>query len=278
MVQSSKSNSAEGGWDLVSLPEAPLICILLIGRGSRGKSFLTRMIVEYLATRTTQPAKKVSVVDGDRTNPTTSTHIPHAIRPEAADEVNYRPWVRQVLCMPRAEDAHVIIDLGASADNTVKQIVYDLDLVSFFKGQNVTFVLIHCIGPDLADLAYIEAFEANMSGPESRQVLAPTATIVAINAGVARGSGDSRSDFKTILEDECITTLRERGAQVLTIPFLSHMRTIEEGRHTIAKAMDAALPKDEKLRLNAMDQFEVSEWWKGLTKQFDTISALGWLP
>ena len=278
MAQTIRPVSTEGSREKFSSPQVDFVCVLLIGRGSRGKSFFARMLHEYLASKPIPPAKKLLVVDGDRTNPTTSTHIPDAIRPEHADEVSYREWVRDMLCMAQDKQAHVIIDLGAAADNAIKQIVYELDLVSFFQRQQVQFVLVHCIGPDLADLAYIDAFEADLSGPESRKVLAPTATIVAVNAGVARGSGDPRKDFEAILSDQRITNVKERGARILTIPFLRQMRRIEEGNHTIARAVDAARHDDDSLHLNAIDQFEVMEWWKALTKQFATLSATGWLP
>ena len=78
-------------------PEAPTPKLFLpVGRGSRGKTFLARWLIDRAQTQ----GREIVVADADRTNPSLAGYLNGVLTPPSADENEMGEWFKALCEQP----------------------------------------------------------------------------------------------------------------------------------------------------------------------------------
>ena len=162
----AKSNQVPSAFQPATQPKL----VVPLGRGARGKSFLVRWMVE----RAQSQGRDIVVADADRTNATLSSFFDGVVTPPSADDRDVKEFLAQFIERQIEEKFSAVLDLGGG-DLVLKQVARETQLVAFLSQHGITPVAIHCIGPDVDDLAYLQDVE--QSG-----IFAPDATVLVLTS------------------------------------------------------------------------------------------------
>jgi hypothetical protein len=192
------------------------------GRGKVGKSVLLRYGIERHLANGGNPV----IADCDRTNATLAAFFPAAIRPKSAEDGDVRDWLNTLLDDQAEHQRTIYLDLGGG-DLSLHAWARELDLVPFLQENGVTPVLVHCLGSDVDDLAYLRDLE---------RVFAPPHTAIMLNEGMVPANKAPLSAFEPTLDDEVLQAAVRRGAKVVRMPRLGCMQQVEQRRLTFEAA------------------------------------------
>lgn len=194
------------------------------GRGKVGKSVMLRFGIERCLARGGDPI----VADADRTNATLTAFFPSSIRPPSSEDGDVRDWLNSLIDAQVEHRRSIFLDLGGG-DLSLHAWARDLDLVPFLIDNGITPVLIHCLGSDLDDLAYLRDLEG---------VFAPPHTAILLNEGLVPANKAPLTAFEPTLQHEVFRAAKARGAVVVRLPRLGCMQELERRRLTIQAAID----------------------------------------
>lgn len=230
-----------------------------LGRGSRGKTFLTRWMVE----RARNGGRDVVVADIDRTNASLSSYFNDAGRPLSADDRDVEAFFSGLIESQIASNSSVVADFGGG-DLIIKRLAREIDLTNFLASNGIEAVAIHLIGPDPDDLAYLESVEDGM-------VFAPPATILVLNEALCPPHRTPHAAFQeTINMHDIFKRTLGRGAQLVRMPRLQPSDEINALRLTFQEA------EHGQTSLGPWKRQQVSLWRRDMELAFAKIST--WLP
>jgi hypothetical protein len=112
------------------------------------------------------------------------------------------------------------LDLGGG-DLMLKTWTPDLDLANFLPKHGVTPVLVHLIGSDLDDLAYLRDMES---------AFAPKHTVLVLNEAAVPPGRATHVAFAPILRHEIFVAALNRGARTIQMPRLGCMQHLDRRR------------------------------------------------
>ena len=218
MAKSTSSEPAVIDRELPSTAEAAKqpTMVIAAGRGKVGKSVTLRWMIERALARGDLPV----IADADRTNATLSAFFPLAIRPASAEDEDVRLFLNALADDQIGSRANCFLDLGGG-DLTLKQWTRDLDLSAFLTSYGIRPVLLHLLGSDVDDLAYLRDLET---------VFAPPHTAIVLNAGMVPTGRSPTTAFAPILEHTVFLDAITRGAKVLKMPRLGVMQDVDARR------------------------------------------------
>jgi hypothetical protein len=117
-------------------------------------------------------------------------------------------------------------------------------------------VLLHLLGSDVDDLAYLRDLET---------VFAPPHTAIVLNAGMVPTGRSPTTAFAPILEHPVFLDAITRGAKVLKMPRLGVMQDVDARRLSFAAATEgAALPPTARQM--------VQMWRRDMEKAFEEVT------
>lgn len=242
------------GWVQEPIGDQPRL-IVAGGRGKVGKSVLLRYSIERHLVRGNTPV----IADADRTNATLAAFFPAAIRPKSAEDGDVREWLNTLLDDQAEHRRTIYLDLGGG-DLSLHAWARELDLVAFLQENGVIPVLIHCLGSDIDDLAYLRDLE---------QVFAPPHTAILLNEGLVPANKAPLTAFEPTLDHQVFKAAIARGASVVRMPRLGCMQQIEQRRLTF----EAASERSSGLGLTTCQMVKV--WRRQLDKTLEPI--LPWI-
>jgi hypothetical protein len=190
--------------------------IIAAGRGKVGKSVTLRWIIEEMLSRGGEPV----IADADRTNPTLLSFFAHATRPASAEDDDVRLWLNDLVDTQIEKRTTVFLDLGGG-DQMLKQWSRELDLAAFLEQHGITPVLLHLLGSDVDDLAYLRDLET---------VYAPKQTALILNEGMVPAGRSAASVFEPVVADPIFKAAMKRGAKVVRLPRLGCMQEVDRRR------------------------------------------------
>ena len=196
--------------------------IIAAGRGKVGKSTILRWAIEQNVAAGSSPV----IADGDRTNPTLAAFFPQAIRPPSAEDMDVRDWLNNLADTQIEHRQTVYLDLGGG-DQTLRQWTRDLDLGPFLIEHGITPVLLHLLGSDLDDLAYLRDIETSLK---------PRHTAIILNEGMVASGRSPLAAFEPVISHSVFKTSVDRGAKVLKMPRLGCMQEVDRRRLSFADA------------------------------------------
>lgn len=244
----------------------PILWIAL-GRQRVGKTALLNTAVQYFRTR----GNPIRVWNADQQN---RSHTLSVFFPDAEEVPNSgiedgKTWIEG-----RIEDLihhryDAVLDVGGGATG-FHRLVQEVPLLEAIEGSAVRVVGLFCVGPETADLDYLEQFaEADM--------FMPSASVIVLNSGLVLSGRSTMGAFKPIAEHRVIKSATEKGAQVAVLPALSCMSQVTDRGLTFQEALSGqAKPGGQPLAL--FDRARVNRWWtRDVPGFFDSIPP-EWLP
>ena len=231
------------------------VLLIGLGRGRTGKSTALRLLLD----RARSQGRPVIPADGDRSNATLTSYYADATRPRSAEDEDVRVWLTEILDRMVSDRVSVVLDLGGG-DRTLAAFGRDLGLVEFCQAVGVRAVALHFIGPDLDDLAHVDAME-------SSRAFAPERTAIVLNEGLVRAGQTPSRAFEPIMEREEFRAVMKRGAEWVIMPRLGCMPDLDQRRLGFYGQTDG---------LGPARSFMVQEWRRKMEAGFSSIGD--WLP
>lgn len=234
------------------------------GRGNRGKTLFTRWVVEDAR----NAGREVIVADGDCTNQTLSAYFPDASSPSSADQLTVTKWFEELIETQIKSRKSLIVDFGAG-DRTLKHAAHDLLLDTFLNHCEIRPVLIHFVGPDPDDLAYVQSFETG-------SLFAPAATIIVYNQfAIPPHVPPSAAFADSVAESAVIQQILHRNGEIVAMPTLGCSHEIERRRLGFIDAADGQTNGDLS-PLGLIDRQRVRLWQAEMKSRFSNVAS--WLP
>ncbi len=236
--------------------------ILPVARGSRGKTFLARCLID----RAQMQGREIVVADADRTNPSLAGYLNGVQAPPSADDNEMREWFRALCERQIAERFNLLIDLGGG-DLLLKQMARRVDLVPFLKMNGIDVVAIHLIGPERDDLAYLRDLEID-------GLVAPEATILVLNESLAPQNLSIKSAFQPVFEHPIFKSALNRGAKLVWMPRLDVAHEISARRLPFTAA-EAGAATEDLPPLGPWNRQLITMWLRAMEHNFAPVAS--WL-
>ena len=255
---------AAGATPSTTSASAQPLCVIPLGRGTRGKTWWVRWAVG----RALVHGREVVIADADRTNATLSAFFDRVVTPPSADEADMRDWFAAFIERQIADRFTTLIDLGGG-DLILKQLAREIGLVGFLERYGICPVAVHLLGPDRDDLAYLHDVEQD-------GLFAPAATILVLNeALVPRGRSDKAAFQSTILEHPTFLKALDRGAKVIWMPRLAVAHEVDSRRLTFTAAEENQV-KPGQTPIGPWNRQLIQNWLADMEGNFAPVAH--WLP
>ncbi|MGI4939528.1 MAG: hypothetical protein ACRYHQ_02975 [Janthinobacterium lividum] len=234
-----------------------------VGRGFHGKSAYAR----WQAEEAQEHGRPLLIADADRTNPTLSKYISGVVRPPSSEEGDMRDWSIATFNTTIETRVSTIVDFGGG-DLVLKKLAREMDLVRFFGDYDVGVTILHFIGPDLDDLAYLRDMEKD-------GLLAPEATILVLNQALVPVGRSSETAFAPVLEHRFFREALDRRARVVVMPRLVPIQEVDARLLTFGAAAEGktieGLPP-----IGPFNRSLIARWRRDMKANFTSVAE--WLP
>jgi Zeta toxin len=231
--------------------------IFAVGRGGRGKTVANRWMID----RALNQGRQIIIADADRTNQTLAAFFGELVvsPPSAADD-DMRPWLDGLLEKAIEQRQSLIVDLGGG-DQILKHAAMEFDLAGFLAQNGITPVVLHFVGADSDDLAYLRETERN-------GLLAPEKTTIVFNAGVVPAGVSLDAAWTKHEKDPALKAAVARGAQLVRMPRLACMTLLDDKRLRFTEASGS--------KIGLTNAQRVLMWLREMERSFAPIAS--WLP
>ncbi|MCC0808822.1 hypothetical protein FPV16_21880 [Methylobacterium sp. W2] len=238
--------------------------ILLLGRGSRGKTLLAR----WMLGRAEDAGRETLAGDGDRTNQTLARSYRHTVSPPSADDAEVRGWVAGLVEAQIRDRFNLVLDMGGG-DLTVKALAREMELLPWLTGLGIDLVAVHVIGPAGDDVAYVESVEEG-------GLLASPYTALVLNEGVVPLGRSPHAAFSESVQAHPIFAATVgRGACIVSMPRLEPAPDLEERGIPFSLAAQGLAPPGVT-PLGPWKAQQTLLWLRRMEERFASISE--WLP
>ncbi len=254
--------------EVVTPPEdrRPVV-IVVVGRQRVGKTTFLNTTVQFLRAHGGQ----VVVWNADKLNQTYSLSMfsGDVLEPLSPDAEEVKSWLEERFIHLAEHRYDAVLDIGGG-DTPLARLVEEVPIVRTLERRGIRVVLVHVLGPEMADLDYLQRFMAE-------DLLAPEATLVVLNEGLVLTGRSAAFAFSHVQRHPAFLSAGSNGAQVVLMPRLSCMSQVTDRHLTFAEAMNG-VTKPGTPALSFFDQERVALWWeRELPGFFGAIPAL-WLP
>ena len=132
------------------------VLMIVVGRQRVGKTTFLNALAQYLRGH----GASFEIWDADKMNATNNMSLFHreALQPTSVDPEDVKAWLEQRFTdlVERRFDA--MLDVGGG-DTPLARLVAEVPIVPTLEDEGVRVVVVHVVGPDLADLDYLDRFE-----------------------------------------------------------------------------------------------------------------------
>jgi hypothetical protein len=244
----------------------PILWIAL-GRQRVGKTAVLNTAVQYFRAH----GNPVRVWNADQQNRSHSLSLFFADA-EGIDEGGIedgKAWIEDRITDQIKHRYDAVLDVGGGATGFSK-LVREVPLLEAIEGSAVRVVGLFCIGPERADLDYLEQFaEVDM--------FMPSASVIVLNNGLVLSGRSASGAFKSVLDHPVIRNAVSHGARAAMFPALSCMAQVTDRGLTFAEAMDGR-GKNGGEPLSLFDRARVNRWWTRDVPDFFGRLPQDWLP
>ncbi len=244
----------------------PLLLVAL-GRQRVGKTALLNTIVQYFRAKGIQ----IEVWNADQQNRThsLSTFFPDADCPAESNLADSREWIERKLRDQAERRYHAVLDAGGGFTGFTA-LVEDVPVIEFLGANGVDVIGLFCVGPEKADLDYLDTFSKHA-------VFMPAATMIVMNAGLVLSGRSPEPAFQPIVAHPTFTAALSRGARVAMFPSLTCMSAVTDRGLTFEEAADGKLKPGQE-PMSFFDPTRVREWWTKKVPDFFGKFPPEWLP
>ena len=193
----------------------------------------------------------------------------NVLEPTGADAEDVKAWLEDRFAHLVEHRYDAVLDIGGG-DTPLARLVEEVPIIRTLERRGIRVLLVHVLGPEMADLDYLEKFMAE-------NLLAPEATLIVLNDGLVLSGRSAQYAFSAVKEHPALLKALEHGGEMVLMPRLSCMSQVTDRHLTFADAMNG-VNKPGTPSLSFFDQERVAVWWdRELPKFYSSIPAL-WLP
>jgi hypothetical protein len=242
------------------------VLMVVVGRQRVGKTSFLNALAQYLQER----GAEFAIWDTDQMNTTNNMSVFHAEASTPASErrEDVKAWLeaRFLDIAERRYDA--LLDVGGG-DTPLTQLVEDVPVAAALSELGVRVVVVHVLGPDVADLDYLDRFERNLFTPD--------AVLIVRNSGLILNGRSNDIAFASLEGHAGLQRAVRSGAALVFLPRLACMSEVTDRGLSFAEAMNGKVGTDGK-GLSIFDRLRVRKWWTDeLPRVFGEIPT-EWLP
>lgn len=244
------------------------VLMIAVGRQRVGKTAFLNTTAQFVRAH----GGNVVIWNADTLNKTHSLSLFHSdvLEPPSSDFEDVKAWLEERFIDMAERGYDAMLDIGGG-ETPLARLVDEVPIVATLEDEGVRVVLVHVIGPELADLDYLEGFIA-----ENR--FAPEATVLVLNKGLVLTGRSEGVAFAEVKKHRAFVLAISRGAIIATMPKLPCMSAVTDRGLTFEEAMRGVEKKGQR-RLSLFDKQRVVHWWRTELSPFyrEEIPAL-WLP
>ncbi len=243
------------------------ILLVALGRQRVGKTALLNTAVQYFRTQ----GNSIRVWNADQQNRshTLSMFFPDAEEVPAAGVDDGKDWIEDRIGHLITHRYDAVLDVGGGATGFAK-LVQEVPVLEAIEGSGIRVVGLFCVGPEKADLDYLQQFA-------EVDTFMPAASVIVMNGGLVTSGRSAAGAFKTIMAHDTIRRAVGRGAQIAIMPALSCMAQVTDRGLTFAEAMNGDA-KGGAEPLSLFDRARVNRWWSRDVPEFFGQMPAEWLP
>ena len=210
------------------------VLMIVVGRQRVGKTTFLNALAQYLRGH----GASFEIWDADKMNATNNMSLFHreALQPTSVDPEDVKAWLEQRFTdlVERRFDA--MLDVGGG-DTPLARLVAEVPIVPTLEDEGVRVVVVHVVGPDLADLDYLDRFEQD-------DLFAPEATLIVMNGELVLSGRGLDFAFQQINDHDTITRSLTKGARIVEMPRLACMGAVTDRGLTFEDAMNGKVGSD----------------------------------
>ena len=243
------------------------VLMIVVGRQRVGKTTFLNTAVQFLRAH----GGEVVVWNADKLNRTysLSNFSDDVLEPSSADAEDVKAWLEDCFAHLAQHRYDAVLDIGGG-DTPLARLVEEVPIVRTMERRGIRVLLVHVLGPEMADLDYLERFL-------TESLLAPEATLIVLNDGLVLTGRSAHFAFAGVKQHPALIDAVLGGAKVVLMPKLSCMSQVTDRVLTFTDAMNG-VDKPGAAPLSFFDQERVAVWWeRDLPAFFASIPEL-WLP
>lgn len=243
------------------------VVIVVVGRQRVGKTSFLNATVQFLRAH----GGEVVVWNADKLNRTYSLSMfsSDVLEPTGADAEDVKAWLEDRFTHLVEHRYDAVLDIGGG-DTPLARLVEEVPIVRTLERRGIRMLLVHVLGPEMADLDYLERFM-------SENLLTPEATLIVLNNGLVLSGRSAHFAFAAVKEHPALLEAIEHGAKLVLMPRLSCMSQVTDRHLTFVDAMNG-VTKPGTPSLSFFDQERVAVWWEREMPQFFASIPALWLP
>jgi hypothetical protein len=243
------------------------LLLVALGRQRVGKTALLNTIVQYFRAQ----GSEIEVWNADQQNRThsLSTFFPDASLPPDGGLMDTRGWIEGKLKEQAEHGHHAVLDAGGGFTG-FSALVEDVPVISALAAQGTDVIGLFCVGPEQADLDYLDSFSKT-------EVFMPEATMIVMNAGLVLSGRSPGAAFAPIAKNAVFEAAVDRGAKVAMFPALTCMAEVTDRGLTFEEAAAGKI-KPGQQPMSMFDPTRVREWWTKKVPDFFGNFPPEWLP
>lgn len=243
------------------------VLFVTVGRQRVGKTTLENLVIQALRER----GANLQIWNADQLNVTYSLSLfhPDVLQPPSTDFEDVKAWLEERIQDQMDGQYDALLDVGGG-ETALSRLVQEIPIVQTMESHGIRVVLVHVIGPEQADVDYLQHFMRH-------ELFTPEATLIVLNGGLVLSGRSIGNAFADIFEHPVIAEAESKGAVVAIMPALSCMSKVTDRGLTFLEAAEGTT-KGKHTRLSFFDQERVSIWWRKAVPAFLATIPAHWLP
>jgi len=243
------------------------VVIVIVGRQRVGKTTVANTLVQFLRAH----GGEIVVWNADKLNRTYSLSIFHqdALEPPSVDPEDVKSWLEDRFAHLIQHHYDAVLDIGGG-DTPLARLVQEVPIVRTLERRGIRVVLVHVVGPEMADLDYLERFLAE-------NLFTAEATLIVLNDGLVLSGRSANFAFTGVKQHPAFLNALQHGAEIVLMPKLACMSQVTDRGLTFTEAMNG-VNKPGAAPLSFFDQERVATWWENELPQFFRSIPPLWLP
>lgn len=251
----------------IATPDRRPVLLTTVGRQRVGKTTFLNILIQALRAQ----GAEMAVWNADQLNTTHNLALFHedVVQPLSADMEDVKAWLEERIQDQIEGQYNALLDVGGG-ETPLSKLVREVPIVRSLERRGIRVVLVHVIGPDPADVDYLAHYMR-------RDLFAPEATLIVLNAGLVLSGRSVVQAFEPILEHPVMVEAVSKGAKIAHLPALACMTKVTDRGLSFADASEG-VTKPGQARLSFLDQERVGIWWERDIPSFIASIPPLWLP
>jgi hypothetical protein len=243
------------------------VLLIAVGRQRVGKTTLLNAIAQHYRAA----GADLRVWNADLLNRTHSLSAfhPDALEAPAGSFDDTKAWIEERIGDQIARRYDAILDVGGG-ETALSRLALEVSLVEALEAQGIRPVAIHLLGPELADLDYLNA-------SAETGLFAPEATILVMNEGLVTSGRSASFAFARVQEHPVVKRAVLKGAELVMMPALGCMAQVTDRGLGFAE-MAAGAQAQGHGQTSFFDQARVARWWTKAMPEFFARLRPDWMP